>query len=171
MGLLEPTAGSILVDGEALESNRLRAWRSAIAHVPQGIFLADSSVAENIAFGVHSSQIDHQRLERVAKQAQIAEFISSLPQSYSTPVGERGVRLSGGQRQRIGIARALYKKASILVLDEATSALDQATEAKVMNAIHAMSPNLTIFMIAHRLSTLECCDYVYNVENCKINLA
>jgi len=164
MGLLEPSAGAVLVDGTALEGSRLRAWRAAIAHVPQSIFLADASIAENIAFGVPKHQTDRQRLERAAQQAQIAGFIASLPQGYATAVGERGVRLSGGQRQRIGIARALYKHAAVLVLDEATSALDQATEADLIDAIHALSPNLTIVMIAHRLSTLESCDRLVRVK-------
>lgn len=164
MGLLEPSAGSVLVDGAALEGSRLRAWRSAIAHVPQSIFLADASIAENIAFGEPKDQIDPQRLERAAQQAQIAGFIDTLPQGYATAVGERGVRLSGGQRQRIGIARALYKQAAVLVLDEATSALDQATEAELMEAIRALSPNLTIVMIAHRLSTLDSCDRLVRVQ-------
>ena len=164
MGLLEPTAGTLLVDGKALEGNRLKAWRASIAHVPQSIFLADASIAENIAFGVPRDQIDRQRLENAAQQAQIAAFIASLPQGYATAVGERGVRLSGGQRQRIGIARALYKQASVLVLDEATSALDQYTEAELIKAINALSQNLTILMIAHRLSTLECCDRLVRVQ-------
>ncbi|EHA62389.1 ABC transporter ATP-binding protein [Synechococcus sp. WH 8016] len=165
MGLLEPTSGRVLVDGLALEGERLRAWRSTVAHVPQSIFLADASIAENIAFGVKKGQLDLQRLEQAIEQAQIANFISSLPNGYHTEVGERGVRLSGGQRQRIGIARALYKQAAVLVMDEATSALDEATEAQVMNAINKMSPDLTILMIAHRLSTLEKCDSIFNVGN------
>ena len=162
--MLEPAAGTLLVDGKALEGNRLKAWRASIAHVPQSIFLADASIAENIAFGVPRDQIDRQRLENAAQQAQIAAFIASLPQGYATAVGERGVRLSGGQRQRIGIARALYKQASVLVLDEATSALDQYTEAELIKAINALSQNLTILMIAHRLSTLECCDRLVRVQ-------
>ena len=164
MGLLEPSAGTVLVDGATLEGSRLRAWRASIAHVPQSIFLADASIAENIAFGVPKAQIDQQRLERAAQQAQIAGFITSLPQGYATAVGERGVRLSGGQRQRIGIARALYKQAAVLVLDEATSALDQVTESEVMEAIHALSPNLTIVMIAHRMATLENCDKLVRIK-------
>lgn len=170
MGLLEPSAGAVLVDGAALEGSRLRHWRSAIAHVPQSIFLTDASIAENIAFGEPKDQIDPQRLELAAQQAMIAGFIASLPQGYATAVGERGVRLSGGQRQRIGIARALYKQAAVLVLDEATSALDQATEAKLMEAIHALSPNLTIVMIAHRLSTLESCDRLVCVQENTLQL-
>jgi ABC-type multidrug transport system fused ATPase/permease subunit len=164
MGLLLPTAGLILVDGEHLHDpdhpERLSAWRSAIAHVPQSIYLADSSIAENIAFGLPRDQIDMARVRDAAEQAQISGFIESSYQGYDSFVGERGIRLSGGQRQRIGIARALYKKAQILVLDEATSALDTATEQSVMEAIEELSNELTIVMIAHRLSTVERCDRV-----------
>ena len=167
MGLLEPSSGAVLVDGVALNGRSLRAWRAAIAHVPQSIYLIDASIAENIAFGLSKEQIDWQRLEQAAQQAQIAGFIATLPQAYNTPVGERGVRLSGGQRQRIGIARALYKQASVLVLDEATSALDQGTEMEVMEAIRLLSPDLTIVMIAHRLSTLENCDRIIKINNIK----
>ncbi|MCT0217078.1 ABC transporter ATP-binding protein/permease [Synechococcus sp. CS-1330] len=164
MGLLDPTAGRILVDGLPVLGEELRSWRGAIAHVPQTIFLTDSSIAENIAFGVESGAIDYLRLEQAAQQAQIAGFIASLERGYDTPVGERGVRLSGGQRQRIGIARALYKQAPVLVFDEATSALDQTTETEVMAAIDALSKDLTIVMIAHRLSTLEYCDRLLRVK-------
>ena len=164
MGLLEPTAGRILVDGLPVLGEDLRSWRGAIAHVPQAIFLTDSSIAENIAFGLEPSAIDRLRLEQAAQQAQIAGFIDSLERGYDTPVGERGVRLSGGQRQRIGIARALYKQAPVLVFDEATSALDHATETEVMAAIDALSKDLTIVMIAHRLSTLEKCDRLMRVN-------
>ena len=152
MGLLKPSSGQILVDGLDLHDSdypeRLNAWRLSIAHVPQSIFLADSSIAENIAFGIPKDQIDMDRVRYVAEQAQIASFIESNPESYSAFVGERGVRLSGGQRQRLGIARALYKRAKILVLDEATSALDIKTENAVMDSISGLSNELTIFMIA-----------------------
>jgi len=162
MGLLQPTAGRILVDGQDLHAvhhpERLMAWRSAIAHVPQSIYLADSSIAENIAFGLPRDQIDSARVRQAAQQAQIAGFIESSPEGYASFVGERGIRLSGGQRQRIGIARALYKQAQVLVFDEATSALDIATEESVMEAIEALSNDLTIVIIAHRLSTVERCD-------------
>ena len=168
MGLLIPTAGRILVDGEDLHDpsipERLASWRAAIAHVPQSIYLADRSIAENIAFGVQLDQIDQVRLKRAAQQAQIASFIESSPQGYHTFVGERGIRLSGGQRQRIGIARALYKNAQVLVFDEATSALDSATEQTVMKAIELLTRDLTIVMIAHRLSTLRRCDRVIRIE-------
>jgi len=162
MGLLEPTAGRVLVDGADLHDpahpERLASWRAAIAHVPQSIYLADSSIAENIAFGVLRQQIDMARVKRAAEQAQIATFIESSQEGYKTFVGERGIRLSGGQRQRIGIARALYKQARVLVFDEATSALDQETEEAVMNAIEGFSRDLTVILIAHRLTTVQRCD-------------
>ena len=164
MGLLEPSVGTVLVDGAALEGSRLRDWRAAIAHVPQRIFLIDASIAENIAFGVPQSQIDLQRLERAAQKAQIAGFIASLPKGFDTTVGERGVRLSGGQRQRIGIARALYKQASVLVFDEATSALDQSTEQELMAEMDMLSTEITVVMVAHRLSTLKSCDRLVKVN-------
>ena len=164
MGLLAPTSGRLMVDGLDLHDpehpERLVAWRAAIAHVPQSIYLSDSSIAENIAFGVPRQQIDMERVKQAAKQAQIADFIEGNPDGYHSFVGERGIRLSGGQRQRIGIARALYKQAHVLVLDEATSALDTKTEENVMAAIEALSQSLTVIMIAHRLSTLESCDRV-----------
>lgn len=162
MGLLAPTAGRVLVDGVDLHDpaypERLPAWRAAIAHVPQSIYLADSSIAENIAFGVPLQQIDMARVKQAADQAQIASFIEGSSDGYQSFVGERGIRLSGGQRQRIGIARALYKQAQVLVLDEATSALDSGTEDAVMEAVEKLSKDLTIVMIAHRLSTVERCD-------------
>lgn len=164
MGLLLPTGGRILVDGEDLHDpehpERLSAWRATIAHVPQSIYLADSSIAENIAFGLPKDQIDILKVRLAADQAQIAGFIESSPAGYNSFVGERGIRLSGGQRQRIGIARALYKQAQVLVFDEATSALDNETELAVMEAIEGLSKELTILMIAHRLSTVQRCDLV-----------
>jgi ABC-type multidrug transport system fused ATPase/permease subunit len=169
MGLLTPTAGRVLVDGLDLHDpehpERLVAWRAAIAHVPQSIYLADSSIAENIAFGVPRQQIDMERVKRAAEQAQIANFIEGSPEGYQSFVGERGIRLSGGQRQRIGIARALYKQARVLVFDEATSALDTGTEEAVMAAVERLSQELTIVMIAHRLSTVQRCDRVIRLTN------
>jgi len=169
LGLLAPSAGRVLVDGMDLHDpahpQRLAAWRAAIAHVPQSIYLADSSIAENIAFGVPRHQIDLARVQQAAAQAQIASFIESSPGGYDSFVGERGIRLSGGQRQRIGIARALYKQAKVLVFDEATSALDTDTEAAVMEAIEGLSRDLTLVMIAHRLSTLSRCDRVIELAN------
>jgi len=175
MGLLQPTSGRILVNGEDLhdarDPGRLAAWRAAIAHVPQSIYLADSSIAENIAFGVSPDRIDQERVRRAAQQAQIAGFIESRPQGYASFVGERGIRLSGGQRQRIGIARALYKQAEVLVFDEATSALDTSTEQAFMEAIETFSRELTIVMIAHRLSTLQQCDRIIRLDRGVVQLA
>lgn len=173
MGLLEPTDGRILVDGcdlhDQAHPERLRAWQASIAHVPQTIFLTDNSISENIAFGVPTELINQVQVRRAAQQAQIAGFIESSPQGYETFVGERGIRLSGGQRQRIGIARALYKQAQVLVFDEATSALDTPTEQALMGAIDALSRELTIIMIAHRLSTVEHCDKVIYLANGKVS--
>ncbi len=164
MGLLTPTEGELLVDGQPISGNRLRVWQRSIAHVPQSIYLADTTLAENIAFGVPRSAIDLDRVQQAARQAQIADFIESSPQGYQAYVGERGIRLSGGQRQRIGIARALYKQASVLVFDEATSALDNATEQSVMDAIEGLGSDLTILLIAHRLSTVQRCDTIVELE-------
>lgn len=160
MGLLEPSGGRLEVDGQTIDSTTRRAWQSRIAHVPQAIYLADSSVEENIAFGVPRKEIDHARVVEAAQQAQIAELIESMPDGYRSQVGERGVRLSGGQRQRIGIARALYKQADVIVFDEATSALDNETERTVMESIDTLKANLTVVIIAHRLSTLQKCDRI-----------
>ncbi|MCP9910870.1 ABC transporter ATP-binding protein [Cyanobium sp. BA20m-p-22] len=172
MGLLQPTGGRILVDGANLhdpaQPQRLQAWRAAIAHVPQSIYLADSSIAENIAFGLPPDQIDRQLVQQAAQQAQVASFIESSPKGYDSFVGERGIRLSGGQRQRIGIARALYSQAQVLVFDEATSALDTATEQSVMAAIEGLSRELTVVLIAHRLSTVERCDRVIRLAQGRI---
>ena len=164
MGLLVPTGGRLLVDGQDLhvpqQPGQLAAWRAAIAHVPQSIYLSDSSIAENIAFGIPKQDIDLARVKAAADQAQISSFIESSIEGYASFVGERGIRLSGGQRQRIGIARALYKQACVLVLDEATSALDDETESSVMQAVDSLSKDLTVVIIAHRLSTLQNCDRV-----------
>ncbi len=160
MGLLMPTEGELLVDGEPVVGERIRAWQNTIAHVPQSIFLADASLSENIAFGVPRNAIDLDRVRQAARRAQIAEFIENRREGYDARVGERGIRLSGGQRQRIGIARALYKQASVLVFDEATSALDNATEQSVMDAIAGLDRDLTILLIAHRLSTVRRCDCI-----------
>ena len=164
MGLLIPTEGAILVDGHPISNNRVSAWQRSIAHVPQIIYLADTTLAENIAFGVPTETIDLDRVRQAARQAQIANFIENSPKGYQAFVGERGIRLSGGQRQRIGIARALYKQASVLVFDEATSALDNATEQSVMDSIEGLSSDLTILLIAHRLSTVRRCDTILELE-------
>jgi ATP-binding cassette, subfamily B, bacterial PglK len=168
MGLLTPTEGELLVDGQPVVGSRVRAWQRTIAHVPQSIFLADATLAENIAFGLPSADIDVERVRQAARQAQIADFIESCPDRYGTRIGERGIRLSGGQRQRIGIARALYKRASVLVFDEATSALDNTTERSVMDAIEGLHRDLTIVLIAHRLTTVRRCDIIVELEQGRV---
>jgi ABC-type multidrug transport system fused ATPase/permease subunit len=161
LGLLEPTSGTIEVDGEALSGSRLKSWRLSCGYIPQEIFLTDDSIRSNIAFGVPEEAIDDDAVQRAATWAQIHDFIITLPHGYGTEVGERGVRLSGGQRQRIGIARALYHDPDVLVLDEATSSLDGATEAAVMEMIHNLGRKKTLILIAHRLSTVRACDVVH----------
>jgi ATP-binding cassette subfamily B protein len=168
MGLLISNQGALEVDGVRLSEFNQGNWQRQIAHVPQAIFLSDGTIEENIAFGVATSEIDHARVVNAAKQARIAESIDSWPHKYKTLVGERGVRLSGGQRQRIGIARALYKKADVIIFDEATSALDSETENEVMHAIESLSPGLTIIMVAHRLSTLRNCNFIVELESGQI---
>ena len=168
MGLLVPTSGRIAVDGLSLTSENIRSWQRIIAHVPQSIFLADATLVENIAFGEPLDSIDMERVRQAAKQAHINEFIESNPEGYNALVGERGIRLSGGERQRIGIARALYKQATVLVFDEATSALDNTTERDVMNAIEELGRDLTILIIAHRLTTISRCDMIVELEQGKM---
>jgi ATP-binding cassette subfamily B protein len=166
MGLLQPTKGLIKIDGTSIISSQERvSWQQSVAHVPQSIFLSDATIAENIAFGVPAAKIDHNRVRDSAKRAQIADFIENRSDGYDSFVGERGVRLSGGQRQRIGIARALYKNASVLVFDEATSALDDQTEQAVMRTIEELSGNLTLFIIAHRLTTLRNCNKIIELKS------
>lgn len=164
MGLLPPTQGAILIDGVALGDATMDNWQAQIAHVPQAIFLSDDTIAANVAFGSPVEAIDMDRVRDAARRADIAEFIEQLPESYATTIGERGIRLSGGQRQRIGIARALYKRATVLILDEATSALDQETEASVMKGIESLDRDLTLLVIAHRVTTIAFCDTVYRLE-------
>ncbi|MBE9135949.1 ABC transporter ATP-binding protein [Nodosilinea sp. LEGE 07088] len=168
MGLLEPTVGEVVVDNRLLKGDRSRAWQQTIAHVPQHIYLADTTIAENIALGVPKQDIDLERVRFAAQQAKIAAFIEQSPDGYSATLGERGIRLSGGQRQRVGIARALYKKASVLVFDEATSALDSFTEQEVMAAIENLGDDLTILLIAHRLSTVEQCDFIIELAQGRV---
>lgn len=168
MGLLEPTSGTVEVDGAPVNSNNRRSWQRHIAHVPQSIFLSDATIEENIALGVPKRKIDKERVRQAARQAQIADIIESWPKQYETVVGERGVRLSGGQRQRIGIARALYKQADVIIFDEATSALDNQTESAVMKAIEELHEGLTVLIIAHRLTTLHNCDVIMELANGRI---
>lgn len=168
MGLLIPNKGEIYIDGKCLSVDRYKSWQRNIAHVPQSIYLADTSFAENIAFGIPYNQIDFNRVKHAAQLSQIAEFIESTPKAYETFVGERGIQISGGQRQRIGIARALYKQADVLILDEATSALDTFTEQSVMHEISGLNRTLTVLIIAHRLTTLKDCDIIFELNKGKI---
>jgi len=169
LGLLEPQEGALNIDGQPITAANRRQWQRAIGYVPQHIYLADDSVEANIAFGVNAKNIDPQAVERAAEIANMHEFVvNDLPQGYATTVGERGVRLSGGQRQRIGIARALYHNPQVLILDEATSALDNLTEKAIIEAVHNLDNNVTVIMIAHRLSTVEKCDQIVMIEQGKI---
>ncbi|MEI6095536.1 MAG: ATP-binding cassette domain-containing protein, partial [Gammaproteobacteria bacterium] len=169
MGLLSPTEGLLQVDGQLITGSNQQAWQLHIAHVPQTIFLADSTIEENIAFGVPRDAINYERVKLAASGAQIKATIEALPLEYKTHVGERGVQLSGGQRQRIGIARALYKQADVLIFDEATSALDSETELSVIQAIENIGHDITIIMIAHRISTLKNCTQIVELNNGRIS--
>jgi ABC-type multidrug transport system fused ATPase/permease subunit len=165
MGLLVQQQGSLSVDGEVIDSNNRHQWQQCIGYVPQQIHLSDDSIASNIAFGVEKNKINQKSIERAAKIANLHEFVvDELPEGYATIVGERGVRLSGGQRQRIGIARALYHMPQVLILDEATSALDSLTELAVMESVNNLGHDITIIIIAHRLSTVRQCDQIYLLE-------
>ena len=166
LGLLTPQEGSLCVDGEPVVGEAMAAWQRNVGYVPQVIFLADDTVAANIAFGIHPDDIDAAAVERAARQANIHDFVvRELPKGYATVVGERGVRLSGGQRQRLGIARALYHDPAVLILDEATSALDNVTEESVFGAVKEIGLSKTVVMIAHRISTVRDCDVIHVLDN------
>lgn len=172
LGLLQPQAGTLRVDGTAITEANLRSWQRAVGYVPQQIFLIDDSVGANIAFGIRPEDRDQAAIEAAARVANLHDFVlADLPQGYDTHVGERGVRLSGGQRQRIGIARALYHNPEVLILDEATSALDNLTERAVMEAVHTLGGQKTIIMIAHRLSTVRNCDRIFLLEHGRVSAA
>ncbi len=164
LGLLDPTAGKVTVDGIDIH-HQLRGWQNLIGYVPQSIYLCDDSLRRNVAFGVPSERIDEAALDRAIRAASLDTFVATLPAGLETLVGERGVRLSGGQRQRIGIARALYHDPEVLVLDEATSALDTATESDVMAAVNSLHGRKTLVIVAHRLSTVEQCDVLVRLEH------
>ena len=169
LGLLVPQKGEVLIDGTSLTYENARRWRSCVGYVPQEIFLGDTTISGNIAFGVEPEDIDHALVETTAKMASLHNFVSAeLPNGYETPVGDRGLRLSGGQRQRIGLARALYGRPDVLILDEATSALDGLTEQVVMDEIGDLGDEVTIIKIAHRLTTVRDCDVIFVIENGKI---
>ena len=167
LGLLHVSGGEVLCDGSNIFSN-YESWLAQVGYIPQSIYLVDESIRDNIAFGIDADRIDDERIWEVMEEAQLAEFVKSLPDGLDTKIGDRGVRLSGGQRQRIGIARALYHNPEILVFDEATSALDNETEAAVMEAINSFHGKKTMVIIAHRLNTIENCDIIYEVKDEKI---
>ena len=167
LGLIHPETGELMIDGSPVKKQQLRAWQNSLGFVPQSIFLADSSIRENIAFGLPPELVDEEKVQRAATMAHLDELLAELPDGLSTRVGERGVQLSGGQRQRIGIARALYHDADVLILDEATSALDGITEKLIMDAIHDFSGKKTIIMIAHRLTTVKQCDVIFMMSQGK----
>jgi len=167
-GLLPPDSGQVIVDGAAIEGDGLARWQSHIAYVPQCPFLLDVSIEENIALGVEPGKIDRDKLQTAARLARFDEVVRNLPSGYRERIGERGTRLSGGQRQRLGIARALYSNASILLMDESTNALDEQVEAEVMTVIEGLRRSRTIVLIAHRRSTLERCDAIYELCRGKI---
>ncbi len=167
LGLLPPTKGQVKVDGIDIQTN-LRSWQDQIGYVPQSVFLTDDSLRRNVAYGLPEDQIDDTAVQRAIKAAQLEGFIDSLSHGVHTFVGERGVRISGGQRQRIGIARALYHDPLVLVLDEATSALDSDTEQEVMDSVNALIGDKTLLIIAHRLSTVARCDWLYRLDQGKV---
>ncbi|SFK77463.1 ABC-type multidrug transport system, ATPase and permease component [Lachnospiraceae bacterium KH1T2] len=168
LGILFPRSGCVKYGSMNVHENPLR-WAEKLAYIPQAIFLADESIRSNVAFGIERDKIDEEQVWSALEEAQLADFVRSLPEGLDTEVGERGVRLSGGQRQRIGIARALYGNPEILVLDEATSALDNETEKAVMEAIERLHGKKTLLIIAHRLTTIKNCEYIFKVENGTVN--
>jgi ATP-binding cassette, subfamily B, bacterial PglK len=168
LGLLYPSTGIISIDGRVIDQDLRKMWQKSIAHVPQDIYLADTSIVENIAFGLQRNEIDMQKVHQAAAQAQASEFINDLERGYDTKVGERGIQLSGGQKQRIGIARALYRGASTIIFDEATSALDETTENAVIEAINDLSNKITLFIVSHRITALRYCDEIIVLGSGKV---
>ncbi len=166
LGLLDIQTGGVYADGGSIKEN-YRSWLKNVGYIPQMIFMLDDTIRKNVAFGIAGEEIDEERLWEVLKEAQLDEFVKSLPEGADTSIGERGIRISGGQRQRIGIARALYYDPEVLILDEATSALDNDTEAAIMDSINSLHGRKTLIIIAHRLQTIEKCDMIYRVENGK----
>jgi ABC-type multidrug transport system fused ATPase/permease subunit len=165
LGLLEAQKGKLEVDGQEITNFNLKSWQKSIGYVPQYIYLSDDTIASNIAFGIDTKSIDYNQIKKVAKIANLHDFVEKeLPEKYQTIIGERGTRLSGGQRQRIGIARALYGKPKVLILDEATSSLDNETEKVVIDAIDNLDKKITIIMIAHRLNTIKKCDVIFKLD-------
>lgn len=171
LGLLKPDEGRLCVDGRSLNENEMRAWQAAVAYVPQHVFIADDTLAHNVALGIPHEQIDWHRLKHVLDVVQLSDLVKELPEGVSSHMGERGARVSGGQIQRLGIARALYRNRPILVLDEATSALDVETEERIVRALHEDAKDQTILIIAHRYLSLRNCDRIYRLENGKVAAA
>jgi ABC-type multidrug transport system fused ATPase/permease subunit len=167
LGLLKLQGGKVLADGVDIKTH-YREWLANVGYIPQMIFLLDADIRKNVAFGIPEDEIDEEKLWYALREAQLDDFVKTLPEGVNTGIGERGIRLSGGQRQRIGIARALYNDPEVLILDEATSALDNDTEAAIMESINRLHGRKTLIIIAHRLQTIEKCDMVYRVENGKI---
>jgi ATP-binding cassette subfamily C protein len=170
LGLLRPAEGELRIDGVSVDSSNLERWQRSVGYVPQHIYLSDTSISRNVAFGVPDHEIDQTRVEEACRHARIHDFVLSLPKGYDTTVGERGSSLSGGERQRIGIARALYRRPEVLILDEATSALDRETEEEVMNAIQHLAGRKTLIMIAHRESTLRQCEVIYRIARGRLEV-
>jgi ABC-type multidrug transport system fused ATPase/permease subunit len=167
LGLLQPSAGRIWIDDLQLDVDTRQGWAGVVGYVPQSIYLTDGTVAENIAFGTPSEDIDCEAVKAAARAAQVYDVIDALPEKFSTRLGERGLRLSGGQRQRIAIARAMYRNPEILIFDEATSALDFETEEAVMEAVRSLAHQKTIVIVTHRMSALRDCERLYQLENGK----
>ena len=167
LGLLQPQSGCVKVDGHDIREN-YDGWLKQLSYIPQTIFMLDDTIRANVAFGILPEDIDDDQVWKALEEAQLKDFVESLPEKLDTSIGERGVRLSGGQRQRIGIARALYSDPQLLIFDEATSALDNETEAAIMESINALHGKKTMVIIAHRLTTIEECDVVYRVEGKQI---
>ena len=168
MGLIEPDKGKIFVDDKAIDNSNIKNWFSKISHVPQNIFLADTSIVENIAFGISKHKIDNSKIYNLLNECEMSEFVNNLPDKEFTNIGERGVQLSGGQRQRIGIARALYSDADLIILDEATSSLDGYTESKIIDNIIKNNIDKTLVIISHRLDILSDCDNIFVLNDSKI---
>jgi ABC-type bacteriocin/lantibiotic exporter with double-glycine peptidase domain len=162
--VLKPDAGRIEIDGVVLDDNNRNLWLHAVAHVPQHIVLLDASIAQNIAFGIAPNDVASERVRQAARDARLDSLIETLPGGLATVVGQSGVQLSGGQRQRVGIARALYRRASLLVMDEATSSLDALTETEVVTLLDALRGKCTMVLITHRPSSLRSCDVVLELD-------
>lgn len=170
LGILLPSSGQIRIDGKKITKNNYQSFKQLIGFVPQDVFLTDSSILTNVAFGIPEDEIDIERAVQCLKNSKIYDYVLSLKKGIRTKVGDRGIRLSGGQKQRIAIARSLYHGAQILVFDEATSALDYSTESEIMKTINSLENKYTIIIVAHRLNTLSKCNFIYKVKNQKLNL-